>query len=227
MSNIPNVFRTLRHWLAKVPTRLADPKNQDKMKRQLPSKGSLERELSELEMRILQYPMSPLSPALIESSNLQSSPQKTLIDESEPMSFCHGNLNLSNIIYDATTHSVQFIELQFASPNYQVIKRMLHKIYPRLRKIFTGYLITDIGIEFYTSFKAFEIAQHFMTMCGSDMSKIGREEFVPAKEFQLRWCQNYLSGFHNVPIQQVKRKLHIPLNFDRSKYNANFFYEIS
>ena len=51
--------------------------------------------------------------------------------------------------------------------------------------------------------KAFEIAQHFMTMCGSDMSKIGREEFVPAKEFQLRWCQNYLSGFHNVPLQQV------------------------
>ena len=91
MSNVPNVFRTLRHWLAKVPTRLADPKNQDKMKRQMPSKGSLERELSELEMRILQYPKSPLSPALIESSNLQSSPQKTLIDESEPMSFCQRN----------------------------------------------------------------------------------------------------------------------------------------
>ena len=50
------------------------------------------------------------------------------------------------------------------------------------------------------------------------MSKIGREEFVPAKEFQLRWCQNYLSGFHNVPIQQVKRKLHIPLNFNKSIY---------
>ena len=136
MSNVPNVFRTLRHWLTKVPTRLADPKNQDKMKRQMPSKGSLERELSELEMRILQYPKSPLSPALIESSNLQSSPQKTLIDESEPMSFCHGNLNLSNIIFDATTHSVQFIELQFAAPNYQVIQRKLHKICSRLHKKF-------------------------------------------------------------------------------------------
>ena len=45
-----------------------------------------------------------------------------------------------------------------------------------------------------------------MTMCGSDMSKIGREEFVPAKEFQLRWCQNYLSGFHNTPIQQVRKQ---------------------
>ena len=120
MSNVPNVFRTLRHWLTKVPTRLADPKNQDKMKRQLPSKGSLERELSELELRILQYPKSPLSPAFIESPDLQMSPLKTQIDESEPMSFCHGNLNLSNIIYDATNHSVQFIELQFASPNYQV-----------------------------------------------------------------------------------------------------------
>ena len=42
-----------------------------------------------------------------------------------------------------------------------------------------------------------------MTMCGSDMSKIGREEFVPAKEFQLRWCQNYLAGFHNIPLQKV------------------------
>ena len=82
----------------------------------------------------------------------------------------------------------------------------------KITKIFTGSLKFRIEFNFCTSFKAFEIAQHFMTMCGSDMSKIGREEFVPAKEFQVRWCQNYLSGFHNVPIQQVKRKLHIPLN---------------
>jgi hypothetical protein len=120
MSNVPNVFRTLRNWLTKVPTRLADPKNHEKMKRQLPSKGSMERELSELEMRILQYPKSPISPQLITASDLQMSPQKSQIDESEPMSFCHGNLNLSNIIYDATTNNVQFIELQFAAPNYQV-----------------------------------------------------------------------------------------------------------
>ena len=120
ISNVPNVFRTLRNWLTKVPTRLADPKNYEKMKRQLPSKGSIERELSELEMRILQCPKSPISPQLINSSNLDISPQKNQIDESEPMSFCHGNLNLSNIIYDATTNSIQFIELQFAGPNYQV-----------------------------------------------------------------------------------------------------------
>ena len=120
MTNVPNVFRTLRNWLTQVPTTLADPKNHEKMKRQLPSKGSIERELSELEMRILQYPKSPISPQLINSSDLQVSPQKNLIDESEPMSFCHGNLNLSNIVYDATTNNVQFIELQFAAPNYQV-----------------------------------------------------------------------------------------------------------
>ena len=51
--------------------------------------------------------------------------------------------------------------------------------------------------------KAFEIAQHFMTMCGSDMNKIGREEFVPAKEFQLRWCQYYLAGLHDIPLESV------------------------
>ena len=57
--------------------------------------------------------------------------------------------------------------------------------------------------------KAFEIAQYFMTMCGSDMSKVGREEFVPAKEFQLRWCQSYLSGLHNVPLQKVYKREYI------------------
>ena len=128
MSNVPNVFTTLRNWLTKVPTRLADPRNHEKMKRQLPSKASIERELSELELRILQYPTSPISPILNNSSGLQRSPQKEQLDESEPMSFCHGNLNLSNIIYDATTNSVQFIELQFAGPNYQV------RFYFRLEK---------------------------------------------------------------------------------------------
>ena len=48
-----------------------------------------------------------------------------------------------------------------------------------------------------------------MTMCGSDMSKVGREEFVPAKEFQLRWCQSYLSGLHNVPLQKVYKREYI------------------
>ena len=111
--------------MTKAPTRLADPKNHDKMKRQLPSKGSIERELSELELRVLHYPKSPISPGLMDSSGLQNSPEKHLIDESEPMSFCHGNLNLSNILYDATTNSVQFVGLQFASPNYQVGARLI------------------------------------------------------------------------------------------------------
>ena len=124
-SNVPNVFKTLRNWLTKAPTRLADPKNHDKMKRQLPSKGSIERELSELELRVLHYPKSPISPGLMDSSGLQNSPEKHQIDDSEPMSFCHGNLNLSNILYDATTNSVQFVGLQFASPNYQVGARLI------------------------------------------------------------------------------------------------------
>ena len=124
-SNVPNVFKTLRNWLTKAPTRLADPKNHDKMKRQLPSKGSIERELSELELRVLHYPKSPISPGLMDSSGLQNSPEKHQIEDSEPMSFCHGNLNLSNILYDATTNSVQFVGLQFASPNYQVGPRLI------------------------------------------------------------------------------------------------------
>ena len=118
------MFKTLRNWLTKAPTRLADPTNHDKMKRQLPSKGSIERELSELELRVLHYPKSPISPGLMDSSGLQNSPEKHQ-DDSEPMSFCHGNLNLSNILYDATTNSVQFVGLQFASPNYQVGARLI------------------------------------------------------------------------------------------------------
>ena len=58
-----------------------------------------------------------------------------------------------------------------------------------------------------------------MTMCGSDMSKIGREEFVPAREFQLRWCQNYLSGFHNTPIQQVRKQF---INIIWFSFNKKF-----
>ena len=119
-SDLPNVFSTLRKWLGKVPTRLADPRSNEKMKRQLPSKGSIEREVSELEIRILQQPKSPISPILLNSSGMQRSPHMQAIDESEPMSFCHGNLTLSHIIYDATTSGVQFTELQFAGPNYQV-----------------------------------------------------------------------------------------------------------
>jgi hypothetical protein len=52
-------------------------------------------------------------------------------------------------------------------------------------------------------------------MAGSDLDKVGREEFVPAKEFQMRWCHAYLAGYRNVPehkvsIERYKKK--VPLS---------------
>jgi len=40
------------------------------------------------------------------------------------------------------------------------------------------------------NFQALEIARHFYTLSGgsSDLAKVGCAEFVPAKEFQMRWC---------------------------------------
>ena len=43
-----NVFSTLRQWLNKVPVRLRNSRLQEKMKRQLPSRTSIEKELLEL-----------------------------------------------------------------------------------------------------------------------------------------------------------------------------------
>ena len=37
-----------------------------------------------------------------------------------------------------------------------------------------------------------------MTFAGEDLSKVGRNEFVPAKEFQKRWIGTYLKAFLNV-----------------------------
>ena len=48
------------------------------------------------------------------------------------------------------------------------------------------------------------MAQHFLSMAGADLEKVGREEFVPAKEFQMRWCRTYLSGYKDVPEHKVR-----------------------
>ena len=53
------------------------------------------------------------------------------------------------------------------------------------------------------NYQAFELAQHFLSMAGADLSKVGREEFVPAKEFQMRWCRAYLGGYKNLPEHKV------------------------
>jgi ethanolamine kinase len=61
-----------------------------------------------------------------------------------------------------------------------------------------------IDLEFAgPNFQAFEIAQHFMTFVCGDLSKVGRDEFVPAREFQLRWCHAYLTGFMALPREKV------------------------
>ena len=43
-----------------------------------------------------------------------------------------------------------------------------------------------------------------MTFAGGDLNKVGRNEFVPAREFQLRWCHCYLMGYKGLKENQVK-----------------------
>ncbi len=51
--------------------------------------------------------------------------------------------------------------------------------------------------------QAFEIASHFMMFAGGDLDKVGRNEYVPAKEFQMRWLQTYLTGYKELPPHKV------------------------
>lgn len=54
------------------------------------------------------------------------------------------------------------------------------------------------------NFQALEIARHFFTLnSSSDLAKVGCAEYVPAKEFQVRWCQHYLAAFYDLPGRQV------------------------
>ena len=36
-----------------------------------------------------------------------------------PVVFCHNDLLLANILYDERNHSIRFIDLEYAGPNYQ------------------------------------------------------------------------------------------------------------
>ena len=60
------------------------------------------------------------------------------------------------------------------------------------------------------NFQAFEIAAHFMSFVSGDLDKTGRDEFVPAKEFQLRWIGHYLSGFREIPPEDVSDSFSSP-----------------
>merc|ERR1711944_399021 len=54
------------------------------------------------------------------------------------------------------------------------------------------------------NFQAFELARHFYRLSGnSDMSKVGCAEYVPAQEFQLRWCHHYLAAYNGVSVANV------------------------
>jgi len=77
---------------------------------------------------------------------------------------------------------------EFSGPNYQVVE----------------FLLSSKHQTYSDVFQSFEIAQHFLTMCGTDLKKIGRQEFVPAMEFQKRWCLHYLAAFRNIELNQVK-----------------------
>ncbi len=109
-----------------------------------------------------------------------------------PLLLCHGDLSPSNIIYDPITRNVTFIDLEMAGTNYQA------------RKFGRKAPISCCTLLIMAFFQAFELASHFMTFAGGDLSRVGRNEFVPAREFQLRWCHSYLTGYKELKENQVK-----------------------
>ena len=63
-----------------------------------------------------------------------------------------------------------------------------------------------IDLEFAgPNFQAFDLAQHFMTFACGDLDRVGKEEFVPAREFQMRWCHYYLMGYKDLPTNEVRQ----------------------
>ena len=65
--------------------------------------------------------------------------------------------------------------------------------------------VSFIHLEFADmNFQAFEMARHFYTLCGSDLSRVGSSDFVPAPEFQFRWCQYYIAAYENIPVKEVR-----------------------
>lgn len=70
------------------------------------------------------------------------------------------------------------------------------------------------------NFQAFELARHFYTLSGTD--KVGFSEYVPAREFQMRWIHYYLAAYENVSVRQVKNWKKKTTFLDR--YNLILFY---
>ena len=110
--------------------------------------------------------------------------------------YCHGNLRPENVIFDPVTKAVVFIDLKYAGPNFQVQYFNLE-----LRRLINIAYITILQPGFLL--QAYELAQHFMSLAGPDLSRVGRSEYVPAKEFQIRWLRHYFSAFKVVPEAKV------------------------
>ena len=64
--------------------------------------------------------------------------------------------------------------------------------------------VSFLHLEFADmNFQAFELARHFYTLCGSDLDRVGSSDYVPAPEFQIRWCQHYLAAYQNTSTKEV------------------------
>ena len=64
--------------------------------------------------------------------------------------------------------------------------------------------VSFLHLEFADmNFQAFELARHFYTLCGSDLDRVGSSDYVPAPEFQIRWCQHYLAAYQNTSSKEV------------------------
>ena len=77
--------------------------------------------------------------------------------------------------------------------------------------------VSFLHLEFADmNFQAFELARHFYTLCGSDLDRVGSSDYVPAPEFQIRWCQHYLAAYQNTSTKEV-----IIYILDRRKMKRN------
>ncbi|XP_054161761.1 probable ethanolamine kinase [Oppia nitens] len=90
---VPSLFKGLRKFLDLIPCALKDPQQDKRYKKFLPNKENLISEVNSLELTL-----------------------KKLLS---PVVFCHNDLLLKNIVFNADKNNVTFIDFEYGDYNYQ------------------------------------------------------------------------------------------------------------
>ena len=133
----PCLWRKLRQFNDLSPDEFLDPEKNERYKKNIISKAQRAAEIAEME--------------------------KILSGIGSPISFCHNDLLLANIIVTKSKEispkiSIKFIDFEYGDFNYQ----------------------------------AFDIADHFCEFAGVDAVKMDYAKLYPDREFQLKWLIIYL-----------------------------------